>query len=130
MRNRTEAQLALREHAIHLALGEGYRYAPNTRDPEAMIAPLGRFESEPFYLPYFYADIMNGGGNEPMYDGETVAADIVEVSDDERAAFGLDDRTAFVALWYSGSGFVSLEQLTPDAHDELRESFDAEVRDE
>ena len=50
------------------------------------------------------------------------SADVLEVSDAERAAFGID--AAFVVLWYSEQG-LSLQELTADEYDKLRARYDA-----
>lgn len=129
--NLNERQHAIRDTAVQNAVDYGYRYYENSRDPSRMCAPLGKFEGEPFYVMYYWDRVMNGDHDEPFYcsTGE-VAADVLEVSDDERAAFDLDPGTAFILLWQSDAGFVSLEQITPREYDRYRARYDAEVRDE
>lgn len=48
----------------------------------------------------------------------------------QRAAFGLPDDCAFIALWQSGQGFVMAECLTPDEYDELRKAYDNQDQEE
>lgn len=131
MPNLTSDQLMLRDEAIASALAVGFKYHENSRDPSRMRAPRGKFEGEPFYVMYYWDRVMNGWHDEPFYcpTGE-VAADVLEVSDDERAAFDLDPGTAFILLWQSDAGFVSLDQITPREYDRYRARYDAEVRDE
>lgn len=123
--NLNECQHAIRETAIQNAISYGYEYHENSRDPALMRAPLGKFECEPFYAPYFYESVLDGIADESLMCGEDTAGDVIMVSDDERIAFGLDPSTAFVVLWYSDSGFVSLEQMTPEEYDATRARFDA-----
>lgn len=115
----TPAQQAIRDAAIAAALEYGY-------DATALHAPPGKFEGEPFYVLYFYEAVLNGKADEPLYEGDTVVADLLEVSDDERAAFKLNPDTAFVALWYAESGFVTLDELTAVQYDELRDAYSDE----
>ena len=131
MPNLTIDQLMLRDKAIAFALAAGFKYHENSRDPSRMCAPRGKFAGEPFYVMYYWDRVMNGDHDEPFYcsTGE-FAADVLEVSDDERAAFDLDPGTAFILLWQSDAGFVSLDQITPREYDRYRARYDAEVRDE
>src|SRR5213082_2469486 len=94
--------------ALRLAVKEyGYRRKRNIWHGEgrsitrtSYCANLGNFEGEHWCVPYFYSEVLNGGGGEPLYDGDTVAAALLEVSDDESAAFGFSADTTFVVLWY------------------------------
>ena len=83
----------------------------------------GKFEGEQFYAPYFFQAALENG-DEPFYDGEDVAGDPVEVTDLERAAFGLDATTAFVVVWYSPQGFISVSEYTASEYDRLREQHE------
>lgn len=89
-------------------------------------APLGKFQGEHWSIVhYYYYTMMDGCGEEPLYnDGADAAADLFKVTDTERAAFAFYADTAFVALWHSSDGFVSLEQLTAARYDKLRAEFD------
>lgn len=127
--NLNERQHAIRDTAVNDALAYGFEYHENSRDPTRMRAPRGKFEGEAFYAPYFYESVLDGIAGESLMCGEDTAGDVVMVSDDERIAFGLDPSTAFVVLWYSDSGFVSLEQMTPEEYDATRGRFDAEDPD-
>lgn len=79
--------------------------------------PPGRFEGEPWYTPYFWDQVLDGLGDEPLYEGDEVRADFLVVTEDEREAFGLDATTVYVALVYSSNGFISLEEFTAAEHD-------------
>lgn len=87
--------------------------------------PLGKFEGEHWAAIHFYNAALNGGGDEPLYEADgTVAADLFMVEDVERAAFAFKPATAFVALWYSDTGFVSMVELTADEYDEQRTEWE------
>lgn len=119
----------IRECAISMALADGYTQL-NPDAPTDLLAVSGKFEGEPYYAPYFYTTAMNGEGDEPLTDGERVAADVLEVTEDEHQAFELNQDTAFMALWYSESGFVTLQELTADEYDDLRAQYDESNDDE
>lgn len=89
-------------------------------------APLGKFEGEHWAIVHYYDAMLNGGGDEPLYSGEECVADLFEVSDTERAAFGFHADTSFVALWHSSNGFEHLAQLTATEYDDLRAQYEEE----
>ena len=78
----------------------------------------GKFEGEHWSVVHFY-DAAMVGGDSLDFSQDTVQVDILEVSDAERAAFNLALDTQYVALWYSDSGFVTLEEMTADRRDNL-----------
>lgn len=90
----------------------GYVYGP------------GKFEGEHWSIVHYWDAMMNGCGDEPLYEGEDCVADIFEVSDVERAAFALSDSDQFAIIWHSPQGFESLEYVDADQYDRLRERFD------
>lgn len=110
--------IRIRAEAIKAALEYGYKY----NETGELCAPLGKFECEPYYALYFYQAMLDGGTVEPLFNGEVCDGDVLEVSDAERAAFGID--AAFVVLWYSEQG-LSLQELTADEYDKLRARYDA-----
>jgi len=97
----------IRRDAIKLALDYGYS--------TGMVAPLGKFEGEPWYAVYYYDAMLNGDG-EPMYAGEQCLGDLFEVTSEEREAFGLDPSIMGIALWHSDIGFETLELLTDEKY--------------
>lgn len=121
----TKEQQAIRDTATDKAIAYGFREIAGV-----LKAPLGKFESEPYYALYFYDAMLDGCADEPLYDGDTVAADVIIVSDDERVAFELNQDTAFVVLWYSDQGFVSLQELTASAYDELCDAYENQTDEE
>lgn len=90
----------------------------------------GKFEGEPWYAPYFWQCALEGAGDEPFYHGETVAGDVIPVDAEEREAFELAPQTAFVAVWYSEQGFVSLQELTTGEYDKTRAQYDSNIDEE
>ena len=79
--------------------------------------PPGRFEGEPWFTPYFWAQVQDGMADCPLCEGDEVRADFLVVTEDECEAFGLAAATCYVALVYSSNGFISLEEFTADEHD-------------
>lgn len=120
----TTESLKIQAQATLAAIEYGYTYSA---EAQTLRAPPGKFEGEPYCVLYFYEQAMNGCADEPLYDGDEQAADLLEVSDDEREAFGLS--ADFVALWYSSQGFVSLQELTADEYDALRAKYEAAAED-
>ena len=90
----------------------------------------GKFEGEPFYIAYYWTAMLDGCAAAPFMSGETSAGAPIPVTDLERAAFELPTTTQFVVLWYSDSGFVSLQELTCEEYDRLREHYDNIESDE
>ena len=107
-----------------------WRHATEYKSPDGIYrryhAPLGKFEGEHWSIVHFYDAVMDGCGDEPLYEDETIAADLLEVSDVEREAFKFAPNTGFVALWCSGQGFVSMQELTAEEYDRLREDYAAD----
>ena len=114
----TPTQQQIRDAAIDAAISYGFK---QLEEPNGLRAPPGKFEGEAYYVLHFWQAVLDGAADEPQYDGDDVAADILEVSDDERAAFELNASTAFVALWCSPQGFVILQELAADEYHRLRE---------
>ena len=103
-----EIRLNARDKAI------AYGFTDETPS-DGLHAPLGKFESEPYYILYFYDAMMNGDG-EPLYttpDNPDCTCDgtLLDVSADERAAFELDADTVAVVIWHSDHGFETLQEL-------------------
>lgn len=90
----------------------------------------GKFEGEHWSIVHYYDAMMNGSSDEPFYDGETCQGTPFEVTDVERAAFGFAPATQFVVILHSESGFESLQELTCEEYDEMREAYDAESTEE
>lgn len=96
----------------------GYTYGP------------GKFEGEHWSIVHWFDAAMNGMADVPLYDGgDDVAADVLEVSDVERAAFGLKESDQFAVLWYSPQGFVSLEYIDACRYDKLRRHYDKQAEE-
>jgi hypothetical protein len=94
-----------------IGFGAPYTYGP------------GKFEAQHWSIVHFYGAAMIGCADESLDYGDNIGADLLEVADTEREAFGMAADTVFVALWYSDSGFVTLEELTAADYAELRERF-------
>jgi len=114
-----EANELLLRAATALALNAGYA---EKGYPSALIAPLGRFEGEPWTLPYFFDRIMNGDGD-TRYAGEDADCDILDVDETERTALCLRADTRWVAVFYSMQGFLHLVELTESALADLEASY-------
>lgn len=122
------ARQTLRTAVREYGWGRAPRYGSTlTTDSNARLtyrAPLGWFEGEHWAIVHYYDAVMNGCAGEPLGDGDHTDADLLEVSDVERLAFQFKADTQFVALWYSDSGFVTLEELTCKRYDELRAQYE------
>lgn len=97
----------IRLAARNAAFAYGYR----TGTDGNLYAPPGKFESEPYYILYFYDAMMEGDG-EPLYSDENYDGTMFDVTADEREAFELDAGTVAVVLWCSDQGFRSLQELS------------------
>ena len=106
-------EFIVKAKARALAIEYGYQ-DDSTVDPyRGLRAPLGKFEGEPFYAPYFYDLIMDGDG-EPLYADDRCEGTLFYVSVSEHKAFELNADTVAVVLWHSEQGFETLEELTAD----------------
>jgi len=114
----TDEQTRIRDAAVSMAEANGY-----TRHGREWAARPGKFEGESFYTPYFYGQLMDGDG-EPLGDGDSTDADLLTVTDDERAAFALKADTAYIAVCYSEQGFVSVRELTEKEAEDLRAEYE------
>jgi hypothetical protein len=123
---RDTLRLAVREYGWRRNWGK--REIPGTARYRYTYGP-GKFEGEHWSIVHFYDVAMNGCGDEPLYNGDTIAADLLDVCDLERAAFGLKNSTNFVALWYHDNGFVSMDELTCNEYDQLRADYAQEESD-
>jgi len=106
--------VTIAERATRLAIAAGYRSAgipAGIMRGDKLRAPLGRFEGEPWQLPYFWELACNGDGETVLGADGQASADLFEVSDDERAALGLADDVTHVAVTYSDAGFLGLDTL-------------------
>ena len=110
--------------AIAAAIDAGY-----TGSTSELRAPLGRFEGEPWYLPYFYNAMLDGDG-EPFGNGETTDCDVLDVDDNERQAFALEADTVAVAVTYSSQGFIGLVELNQARREQLEADYQTEDSDE
>jgi hypothetical protein len=111
---RATLRTAVKEYGWHRRPGcSGYAYSP------------GKFECEHWSIVHFYGAAMIGcAGESLVYGDSSIATDLFEVSDLEREAFGMAAGTVFIALWYSDSGFVTLEELTAADYAELSKWYD------
>jgi hypothetical protein len=95
------------------ALAIEYGYLDDSTAYQGLRAPLGKFEGEPFYTPYFY-DLMMDGEGEPLYVDDRCEGTLFDVWVSEHKAFELDAGTVAIVLWHSEQGFETLEELTAD----------------
>jgi hypothetical protein len=91
----TKDQLALKQSAEESAKQAGF-----TREGDGWRSSPGKFEGEQWYAPYFYDAWMCGEGE------EIGSVTVLDVSDNERAVFGLD--VASVSICEDDNGFVFL----------------------
>lgn len=88
--------------------------------------PPGKFEGEAFYIAYYFDAVMNGDG-EPLYEDDygdkECIGDLFDVTQEERDAFGLDPNTTHVVLWYSESGFVTLDELDKHRYESIQSRY-------
>jgi hypothetical protein len=90
----------------------------------------GKFESEHWAIVHYWRALLDGDSDEPFSTGEEVDGTPFPVTDDERAAFGFAATTQFVVIWHSSQGFESLQEITCEQYDQLREEFDALASEE
>jgi len=121
-----EEQLILRDDAVRLALEAGFTFPLGTRDPAQLRASPGRFEGEPFYLPYFYHAALEGDADALVYSGGAAVGDVFLLTDNDRAAFTFGPGADFLVLWYSETGYITGELLTASAYNALRASYETE----
>jgi hypothetical protein len=84
----------------------------------------GKFESEHWAIVHYWRALLDGDSDEPFSTGEEVDGTPFPVTDDERAAFGFAATTQFVVIWHSSQGFESLQEITCEQYDQLREQYD------
>ena len=96
--------------ADQLATDAGYRF--DTARGE-LVAPPGRYQGEPWYLPYFDSMALDGSA-EQFYSSDNLDGKGIELSDAEREAFGLDPEDTHALLTYSDQGFVGI-RIVDDA---------------
>jgi len=116
---------SIKADATAAAIEAGYYYD----DDGDFRASLGRFEAEPWYVPYFYDQVMNGDG-ETYYSGEQADCDVLDVDDNERAAFNLEPDTVAVAVTYSDQGFIGLVELSAAKRAQLEADYAADDSDD
>ena len=88
-----------------------------------LTAPLGKFESEPYYAVYFYECMMHGDG-EGLMSGENCDGDIFALSREEWKAFDLDPDTTHVVLWHSDQGFEHLIECSDKETADILEAYE------
>ena len=121
---------ALRHDAINAAIDAGYTYRPipgATMGVEHLRSQPGKFEGEPWYLPYFYQLALDGvADSDALYAGEHCDADVFTLSPLERAAFDLPDEADILLVCYSESGFVSCRTMSAAQFEKLAAQYDAD----
>lgn len=120
----TTTQRALRLLAQTAALAEGYKGDPALGN---LRAPPGKFQAEPYHVPYYYDRMLNGDETQTLYD-DGVPIAVFDVDADDRAAFSLDSDTVAVALWETNDGFVMFAEWDQRQHD-AAEADDADGED-
>lgn len=119
----------IKQEAITAALAAGFYYENGSTNACDLRASLGRFEAEPWYLPYFYDAVMNGDG-ESFGSADHTDCDVLTVNDAEREAFEFDTDTVAVAVTYSDQGFVGLVELNERKLAKLEDSYQSEESDD
>ena len=92
-------------------------------------ASPGRFEGEPWYLPYFYQSTLDGMG-EAFGTEDFTECEVIDVEPAERAAFGLAPDTTRVAVTFSEQGFLGLRELNEQDYKTLADSYASTDDDE
>lgn len=125
--NLTPEQIEMRDKAMAAALACGY-----TRDSDGELrAPPGKFEGQPYYVLFYYEATATTGAKASFGTEERTEVDILDVTEDERAAFELNANAAYIALGYSESGFVHLTEGTKEDYAALAARYvDDEETDE
>lgn len=80
-----------------------------TIDQDGIIRTPGKYEGEPLYVPYFWAQ--NDSADDQVQD-EGVPVDIFKVTADDRLSFPELADIAVVTLWEREDGFVCSRQFT------------------
>lgn len=94
----------LQKDAEHAALKAGFEFDGRYGH---WIKPHGRFECEPYWLPYYYDLVLSGmADSDALYLGEDCIADIFTLSPMEIAAFDFPPRAEFLLVTYSSAGFI------------------------
>ena len=82
-------------------------------DEFGLISSPGQFEKEPVKTLYFHDCVMNGGGDETFFDGDT-QYDVFILNRSEKEALELDNED-YAAIYYEDSnGFVYCPIITEE----------------
>ena len=79
--------------------------------PRGYVDHPGKFEGEPIAAIYFYELMLDGAADETIYDGGT-PVDVFSVDADDRAVWGFDDTTTYVAIYTTEQGCVMWHEWT------------------
>lgn len=122
MRENTESLgvQSVKDKLAELVKEGGYTLSDNGH----VITDKGKFEGEPVEILYFYDFIGNGFSTDTGYDGETVAWDSFEIAVEEKEAFELDSKIAWVIIWNSEQGFQHLQYLTDEKYQKVVEIYE------
>lgn len=120
---------ALRHDAVNAARDAGFQFDGRYSH---WIKPRGKFEGEPYWLPYYYNLALDGGADsDPFYNPDSILycahADVFTLSPLERAAFDFSDDDAFLLVTYSEQGFIGHRLISSAEHDRLRAEYEADA---
>lgn len=96
-------------------------------DEYGIIRDPGKFEGEPLYVPVFWESVLDGSA-EDWYRGEGLpTTSVIELSDEDRAAWPELGGAAYIALEESNSGFVSSELWGVSQYETALVEYETEI---
>jgi len=99
-------------------------------DKHGRIKSPGKFEGEMLYVPYLWDGIMEGGGDQTVYDGDT-PVDFVQFTDEDLELFPEIGDAFGIALWESDTGFVNTREFNnEDEYNDAIEKVEAASEEE
>lgn len=102
--------------------------SPGVTDAGTIRGP-GKFEGEPYYVPYYWDVANSGAADEELFDGE-IPVSIFKLDSKDRHAFGFDKGEDELWLWEREDGFVLHRLLSTKKADELREELEEAPSDD
>jgi hypothetical protein len=85
--------------------------------------PLGKFEAEPIYSPYYYDMVMNGCGRDE-FDGD-ICYSIFEITADDRKEFPeIDSDSKYMICHESDEGFWYSEEYSEKEYQNFMEEIE------
>lgn len=94
-------------------------------DSHGTITTPGKFEGEPWWALELYDFIMNGGGDETLYDSDT-PFEIFNVDKDMATRYDLDPSITRIACHESDQGFFCMDYLTDEDYEKWLQDLEAQ----